>query len=77
MKYRLTPIVQKVMNILRRYNFEIIKMKGDHIKINKIPPLNRPIILVNVKRLSNKVRQNLIKEAEATGVPREKLEELF
>ena len=77
MKYRLTPIVQKVMNILRRYNFEIIKMKGDHIKINKIPPLSRPIILVNVKRLSNKVRQNLIKEAEVAGVPREKLEELF
>ncbi|MBU2576289.1 MAG: hypothetical protein KKF50_01050 [Nanoarchaeota archaeon] len=77
MKYRLTPIAQKIMNVLRRYNFEIIKMKGDHIKINKILPMKRPIILVNVKRLSNKVRQNLIKEAEDAGVPREELEKLF
>lgn len=77
MKYRLTPIVQKVMNVLRKYNFEILRMKGDHIKINKIPPMMRPIILVNVKKLSNKVRQNLINEAEVAGVPREELERLF
>ena len=76
-KYRLTPIVQKIMGILSKYGFEIIRMVGDHIKINKEPPLRRPIILVNEKRLSNKVRQNLIREAEEGGVPRKKLEELF
>jgi len=74
---RLTPIVQKIMNVLCKYNFEIIKMKGDHVKINKIPPMKRPIILVNVKRLSNKVRQNLINETEDAGVPRKELEKLF
>jgi len=52
-------------------------MKGDHIKVNKIPPMRRPIILVNVKRLSNKVRQNLINEAKNAGVPKEELEKLF
>jgi len=76
-KYKLTPIVQKIINTLSKYGFEIIRMVGDHIKINKEPPLRRPIILVNEKKLSNKVRQNLIREAEEGGVPREKLEKLF
>lgn len=52
-------------------------MKGDHIKINKNPPLKRPIILVNEKRLSNKVRQNLLREAEETGVNQEEFKNIF
>ncbi len=65
------------MKVLNKHGFKIIHMRGDHIKINKNPPLKRPIILVNEKRLSNKVRQNLIKEAEEGGVPRKELESLF
>ncbi len=45
--------------------------------LNENPPLRRPIILVNEKRLSNKVRINLINEAEEGGVPRTELEEFF
>lgn len=77
MKHKITPIVRKVMNVLSEYGFRIIKISGDHIKINKDPPLRRPLILVNNKQLSNKVRQNLIKGAEEGGVPRERLEKLF
>lgn len=77
MKYRLTPICRKILNVLTRYGFEIVKITGDHIKINKYPPLRRPIILVNEKKLSNAVRLNLIREAEEGGVQREELEELF
>ena len=46
-------------------------MQGDHIKINRpkeYPQLKRPIILVNVKKLSNKVRINLLNEAEEAGI---------
>lgn len=77
MKYRLTPIIKKIMSVLNKYGFEIIKMEGDHIKVNKNPPLRRPIILVNEKHLNYAVRKNLINEAEEGGVPREELEELF
>ncbi|MEN7982599.1 MAG: hypothetical protein ABFQ65_04075 [Nanoarchaeota archaeon] len=52
------------MVILKKHSFEIIRMRGDHIIINKNPKLKRPIILVNEKRLSNAVRLNLLKECE-------------
>ena len=39
-------------------------VKMDHIVVNKNPPLKRPIILVNLKKLSNAVRLNLIRESE-------------
>ncbi len=65
------------MSVLQRYGFYIVKMEGDHIKVNREPSLRRPIILVNVKELSNKVRQNLLNEAEEAGVPREEFEGLF
>jgi len=48
-------------------------MRGDHIKINRapgFPQLKRPIILVNEKKLSNKVRINLLNEAEESGINR-------
>ena len=51
-------------------------MRGDHIKINRNPTLERPIILVNVKRPSNIVRQNLITNCREAGVNEEILEEL-
>ncbi len=79
MKYRLTPIVKQIMSILNKHNLVIIKIEGDHIKINRpkgFPQLKRPIILVNDKILSNKVRINLINEAEEAGINREEFDNL-
>jgi len=62
------------MSILNKHNLVIIKIEGDHIKINRpkgFPQLKRPIILVNDKILSNKVRINLLNEAEEAGINRE------
>ena len=74
MKYRLTPIVKKVMNVLEKHGFYIVRMRGDHIVVNKKPPLQRPIILVNEKRLSNAVRLNLLKEC---GIDLKEFENIF
>ena len=55
-------------------------MRGDHIMINKLeglPQLRRPIVLVNEKRLSNAVRLNLLKECEEIGIKREEFEDIF
>ncbi len=74
MAYRLTPIVSEIMSILKKYNIEIKRMKGDHIVINireGFPSLKRPIILVNEKRLSNAVRLNLIRECGEIGINKE------
>ncbi len=73
MKYRLTPVIKKIISVLNRHNLVIIKMQEDHIKINRasgFPQLKRPIILVNEKKLSNKVRINLLNEAEEAGINR-------
>lgn len=80
MNYRLKPVINKIMSVLKRYDLEIKRMKGDHIIINKIdglPSLRRPIVLVNVKRLSNAVRLNLLKECEEIGIKREEFEKIF
>ena len=80
MSYKLTPVVSKIMSILKKYDFEIKRMKGDHIIINKLqnlPQLRRPIVLVNEKKLSNAVRLNLLKECEEAGVRREEFDEIF
>jgi len=74
MRYRLTPIIKQIMSVLNRHNLEIIKIEGDHIKINRpkdYPQLKRPIILVNDKILSNRVRTNLLNEAEEAGINRD------
>ena len=42
-----------------------------------LPPLRRPIVLVNEKRLSNAVRLNLIKECEEAGIKKEEFEGIF
>lgn len=76
MKYRLKPIVQKVVNILKKEGFFIERMSGDHIIINKTPSLRRPIVLVNVKKPSNIVRQNLLSACYEAGVPKETIQEL-
>ena len=76
MKYRLKPIVQKVVNILRKEGFSIERMRGDHIIINKTPHLRRPIVLVNVKKPSNIVRQNLLSACHEAGVAKEIILEL-
>ena len=76
MKYRLKPVVQKVVNILRKEGFFIERMRGDHIIINKIPSLRRPIVLVNVKKPSNIVRQNLLSACYEAGLNKEVIQEL-
>ena len=76
MKYRLKPVVQKVINILSKHGFAIERMKGDHIIINKTPSLRRPIVLVNVKKPSNVVRQNLLSACVEAGLSKEIIMEL-
>ena len=68
------------MSILKKHNLEIKRIRGDHIIINRIddlPSLKRPIVLVNVKRLSNAVRLNLLKECEEAGIKREEFDGIF
>ncbi len=77
MTLKLKPIIKEIMSILQKEGFEIKRMRGDHIVINRIPPLKRPIVLVNEKRLSNAVRNNLIKECKEEGINTDKLEDLF
>ena len=77
MKLRLTPVVRRIMGILKKNNFYIVRIRGDHIIVNRNPPLKRPIVLVNEKRLSNAVRLNLLKECEETGIKREEFEGIF
>lgn len=79
MSYKLTPIVSNIITLLRKYDLDIIRMKGDHIIINKTKPpkLKRPIVLVNEKRLSNAVRLNLIKECKEIGINKEEFEGIF
>lgn len=77
MAYRLTPVVRKIVNILSKYGIEIKRWNGDHIILNRNPPLKRPIVLVNEKRLSNKVRQNLVKECEEIGIKKEEFMGIF
>ena len=76
MKYHLKPVVQKVVNILGKEGFFVERMHGDHIIINKTPSLRRPIVLVNVKKPSNIVRQNLLSACHEAGVAKEIIEEL-
>ena len=76
MKYHLKPIVQKVVNILSKEGFFIERMRGDHIIVNKEPSLRRPIVLVNVKKPSNIVRQNLISACHEAGLKEEIIREL-
>ena len=76
MKYRLKPIVQRVVNILKNEGFFIERMRGDHIIINKTPSLRRPIVLVNVKKPSNVVRQNLLSACVEAGLSKEIIMEL-
>jgi len=76
MTYNLKPIVQKVVNILQKQGFTIERMRGDHIIINKTPSLRRPIVLVNIKKPTNIVRQNLISACHEAGVSKEIIEEL-
>jgi len=77
MKVKLKPIVRKIVNVLKKEGFYISRVKGDHIIINRNPSLKRPIVLVNDKRLSNAVRQNLLKECEEIGLDVNKLKNLF
>lgn len=80
MNYKLTPIVSKILSVLKKHNLDITRMKGDHIIINRMKPLQslrRPIVLVNEKRLSNAVRLNLLKECEEIGIKKEEFEGIF
>ena len=76
MKHGLTPIVLKVVKILEREGFKIERMRGSHIVINKNPPLRRPIVLVNEKRLSNRVRLNLLSACREAGIDENIIKEL-
>ena len=77
MSFRLKPIIKEIMSILKRHRFYIIRMRGDHIIVNKNPPLKRPIVLVNEKKLSNAVRLNLLKECENCGIDKKEFEKIF
>ena len=77
MALRLKPVIKEIMTILRKYGFEIKRMKGDHIIVNREPSLRRPIVLVNVDKLSNKVRLNLLKECEEIGIDKKEFEGIF
>jgi len=80
MGYRLSPVISKIISIIKRHNLEIKRIRGDHIIINKMesfPSLKRPIVLVNEKRLSNAVRINLLKECEEIGIKKEEFEGIF
>ena len=74
MKYRLKPQIQKIINVLKKHGFFILRIKGDHIIVNREPPLPRPIVIPNVKRISNVVRLNLLKES---GVDEEEFDGIF
>ena len=76
MGYRLKPLVKKVVNILQKEGFFIERMRGDHIIINKKPSLRRPVVLVNVKKPSNIVRQNLLSACHEAGIKQEIIQEL-
>jgi len=76
MKYKLKPIVQKVVSILEKEGFFVERMRGDHIIVNKTPSLRRPIVLVNVKKPSNIVRQNLLSACYEAGISKEIIQEL-
>jgi len=76
MKFRFTPRVTKVINILEKEGFFVARMKGDHIIINKHPPLKRPIVITNVKKPSNVVRLNLLQVCHDTGIQSEKIKEI-
>ena len=77
MKYKLTPIVHKIMSLLEKEGFQIKRFSGSHISINKNPSLRRPIIIPNKKNLSNVLRLNLIKQLKEERINTEKIEELF
>lgn len=74
MAYRLTPIIKEVMRVLKKHGVYIVRVRGDHIVVNKDPSLSRPIILVNEKRLSNAVRLNLLNEC---GIDKKEFEGIF
>lgn len=77
MAFKLKPIIKEIISILEKEGFYILRMRGDHIIVNRKPPLQRPIILVNEKRLSHIVRQNLLKQCAEAGVDIEELKGLF
>lgn len=77
MALKLKPIIKEILSILKKHGFYIVRTKGDHIIINREPPLKRPIILVNEKKLSNAVRLNLLKECEDCGIDRKEFNGIF
>ena len=77
MGFKLTPVIKDIMKVLKNHGFYIIRMRGDHIIVNRNPPLKRPIVLVNEKRLSNAVRLNLLKECGEVGIKKEEFEGIF
>lgn len=77
MTFKLKPIIKEILTILKKHGFYIVRMKGDHIIINREPPLKRPIVLVNEKRLSNAVRLNLLKECEGYGIDKKEFGGIF
>ncbi len=77
MSLRLKPVIKEIMKVLKKHGFYIVRMRGDHIVINRDPSLKRPIILVNEKKLSNAVRLNLLKQCEEYGIKREEFDRVF
>ena len=75
MTFHLKSVIKRVVSILEKEGFFIERMCGDHIIINKNPSLRRPIVLVNVKKPSNVVRQNLISACHEAGIKEEIIQE--
>jgi predicted RNA binding protein YcfA (HicA-like mRNA interferase family) len=62
---------------LIKEGFEIKRIRGSHIIINKRPPLNRSIVVPNKEKLSNVVRLNLIRELKENDINTEEIESLL
>ena len=77
MGYKLKPKIQKIFNLLRKQGFEIKRISGSHIIINKNPPLKRPIIIPNKDKLTNVVRLNLIKELKEANFNTSEIEDII
>ena len=77
MAIKLKPIVRKIISFLEKQGFQIKRIKGSHVIINKTPSLKRPIVIPNKDKISNEVRQNLITQCQEIGINTSKLEDLF
>ncbi len=68
MSVKLKPKIKKIANRLKEHNINIVRVKGDHIAFNRVPKLERPIILPNKNYLGHEVRKNLRNTCRELGI---------